>query len=357
MRARLVGLGRWLPEEVRDNSAWPAEFVERTLARQGDRTLVEVARDQNEDRARAIVGRHLQAEENDPFLGALTRHVANDHVSASDAEYEAARVALHDAGVDGASLDAVLSWALVPDRWMPSPACEVAARLGATRAFASTLDAACASPVVQLEVAAGLIESGRARSVLLTQSHLASRVFSMEHPASPSVGDGATAMVVVADELGGIVSHLVTQGEHHRAVVWCRSKDPAQDTPWWREGGKMFMGSHDSAATRALIRDTVVFAEQTVRDLAARGGFAVEEIAALASVQPRRWVPEAIAEALAMDVTRAPNSYQRLAHLGGAGAVANLIEARDRGLLKPGSRAVLYAQGAGFTRGAVAVRW
>jgi 3-oxoacyl-[acyl-carrier-protein] synthase III len=99
-----------------------------------------------------------------------------------------------------------------------------------------------------------------------------------------------------------------------------------------------------------------VFAQQTIRELCQLGQFDVEEIAALACVQPRKWVPHAIAESLGLKASCAPSTYTRIAHLGGAGAVANLIAARDSGLLKPGSRAVMYAQGAGFTRGAVAVR-
>lgn len=357
MRARLVGLGQWLPDEVRLNDSWPVTFTDRYLERQGDRTLVDVDPATAEHEARQIVGRHLKSEQNDPFLGAVARHVAPDEVGAAEAEYLAARAALDDAGVEASELDAILSWALVPDHWMPSSACEVAARLGARRAFACTLDAACASPVAQLAFAASLIESGRAKAVMLTQSHLASRVFPLEHPASPSVGDGATAMLVIADERGGIdQTHLVTHGEHHRAVMWCRSKDPKQDTPWWREGSDMFMGSHDSNATRALIRDTVVFAQQTVRELCQIGRFDVEEIAALACVQPRKWVPHAVAESLGLNAACAPSTYTRVAHLGGAGAVANLIAARDAGLLESGRRAVMYAQGAGFTRGAVAVR-
>jgi 3-oxoacyl-[acyl-carrier-protein] synthase III len=53
----------------------------------------------------------------------------------------------------------------------------------------------------------------------------------------------------------------------------------------------------------------------------------------------------------------APQTFERYAHLGGAGAVANLIAAREAGLLGPGALCVMYAQGAGFTRAAAAVRF
>jgi 3-oxoacyl-[acyl-carrier-protein] synthase-3 len=358
MYAKVAGLGLWVPEGVRRNEDWPGEFIAASQRRQGDRTLVDVPTEGEPDHHRAIVKRYLAEEEGDPFLGGKERRIAEPGASSAEAEALAAQAALADAGVSAADVDAVFSWALVPDRLMPSNACRVAHRLGAQRAWASTIDTACASPVSQLTLAAALIESGRARTVLLTQSHLVSPTFPLMHPASPCVGDGATAMVVVASERPGILStHSVTHGEHYDSVLWCRSKDKAADNPWWEAGGPFFMGSHDQESTRQLMQDTVRVGAGTVRELAERARFDVAEIAALASVQPRRWVPGAIAEGLGLSAEVAVNTYRRYAHLGGAGAVANLLEARDSGLLQPGSLAVMYAQGAGFTRAAAALRW
>ncbi|RYZ09812.1 MAG: hypothetical protein EOO73_02715 [Myxococcales bacterium] len=358
MHAKIAGLGQWLPAGVRKNEDWPAEFSAASKRRQGDRTLVDVPTEGEPDLHRAIVKRCLAEEEGDPFLGGRERRIADPGASSAEAEASAGRAALADAGVDAAQVDAVFSWALVPDRLMPSNACRVAQRLGAAHAWASTVDAACASPVTQLTLAAALIESGRARTVLLTQSHLVSPTFPLMHPASPCVGDGATAMLVVASEKPGILlTHSVTHGEHYDAVLWCRSKDKTADPPWWEPGGAFFMGSHDQDSTRQLMQDTVKVGATTVRELAERAHLEVRDIAALASVQPRRWVPGAIAEGLGLSPKIAVDTYESYAHLGGAGAVANLLAARERGLLKPGSLAVMYAQGAGFTRAAAALRW
>jgi 3-oxoacyl-[acyl-carrier-protein] synthase III len=307
---------------------------------------------------RAIVARCLALESEDPFLGGQERRIAEPGASSAEAEALAALAALADANVPASEVDAIFSWALVPDRLMPSNACRVAERLGASRAWAATVDAACASPVTQLTLAAALIESGRARCVLLTQSHLVSPTFPLLHPASPCVGDGATAMLVVASERPGILlTHSVTHGEHYDSVLWCRDKNKANDTPWWEPGGAFFMGSHAPESTRQLMQDTVKVGATTVRELAERAHFAVSEIALLASVQPRNWVPGAIAEGLGLAEGVAPSTYRRFAHLGGAGAVVNLLAGREAGLLQPGSLAVMYAQGAGFTRAAAAIRW
>ena len=357
MYARITGLGQWFPEHIRENSAWPAAFGEASRSRQGDRTLVDVPSDERDPTLR-IVKRYLAEEEGDPFLGSRQRRVADDAMTSAEAEANAGRAALAEAGLAAAEVDAIFSWALVPDRIMPSNACRVGDLLGAKRAWSAAVDAACASPVAQLNLAAALIESGRARHVLLTQSHLATRTFSMMHPAAPTVGDGASALLVSESATRGILqTHSVTHGEHHDAVVWCRGKSDESDPPWWQAGGPLSMGSRNLDATRALMQDTVPTAARTVAELAQRGGFAVDSIDVLLSVQPRRWVPLAIAEALGLAPSVAEQTFEHYAHLGGVGPVVNLIAARDAGKLKPGARVVMYAQGAGFTRAAAALSW
>ncbi len=358
MFARIAGLGQWFPERIRHNAEWPADFGQRAKKNTADRTLADVKLTRPDGALTRIIERHLAREKDDAFLGARQRHVAEDSISSARAESWAARAALDDAGVEASQVDAIFSWALVPDRIMPSTACAVAHLLGAHQAWAATVDAACASPVAQLGLAASLIESGRARTVLLTQSHLATRTFPLTHPASPCVGDGATALLVRAAETPGIgLMHSVTHGEHYDSVIWCRDKDPSKDTPWWQAGGPHFMSSHAPEVASTLIEETVPTAVRTIRELAQRASLELSEIDVIASIQPRAWVPPAIAEGLGLNPNIAPQTYEHVAHLGGVGAIVNLIEARRCGLLRKGANVVMYAQGAGFTRGAVRICW
>jgi 3-oxoacyl-[acyl-carrier-protein] synthase-3 len=358
VRAAIAGLGQWLPERVRENSEWPANFVshaaistERELA---DAPTIGVGRFD------AIMARHLAPEEGDPFLGSSRRRVADDTMTSSEAEARAAGEACRDAGIVPEDIDVVLSWTLVPDRPSPPSAPRVAHLVGARRAVGFGMDAACATIVGQLLFAATLVESGRARYVLITGSHLAARAFHMVHPASPCIGDGATAVVVGPSEQPGILSvFAASEGEYHDAVVWRRS---GRDTPWYLAGGDYHMGSHDPRAARRLVHDTVRTGVETVTEAAARANVAVDSIDLLACVQPRRWMPAAIAEGLGLPSRVAVQTYDELAHLGACGVVTNLIEGRRLGLLgkKPDGKpatACIYAQGAGFTRGAAIVRW
>ncbi|MEC7521608.1 MAG: 3-oxoacyl-[acyl-carrier-protein] synthase III C-terminal domain-containing protein [Myxococcota bacterium] len=348
MRAAIAGLGLWLPDAVLDNDAWP-----EGTARDGDRTLVDVP--QPTDRFEAITRRHLARDAADPFLGARQRRVA-EREAAWEAEAEAGRAALADAGVDPGALDAVLSWSIVTDRPLLPTATKVAHALGATRAWGAGLDAGCASAITGLDVAAGLIESGRARHVLLTQSHLITRAFPRSHPAAPGVGDCATAAVVSASERPGVLTvEMASHGEHWDAVTWVRGRDDASDTPWWKAGGDYGPGSRAPGGAKTLMQNTVRFGVETCAAALDRARIAPSEVAALASVQPRGWIPEAIAEVLG--VPEAPTTFTTLAHVGGCGVIANLLEARRRGLLDGGRPVLLYAQGAGFTRAAAVVRF
>lgn len=355
MRARVSGLGEWLPEQVRENSAWPPEFVERARASQ-TRELVDIDASlfSSEDR---IALRHFASEASDPFLGTTRRRVAAEGTTAPEAEAEAARVALADAGLAASELDVVISWAAVPERIVPPSAPRVAHLLGAEQAYAIGMDAACATPIAQLEMAAALIESGRARHVLLTQSHLITRTFALMHPASPNVGDAATAMVVSASERPGVLlTHARTHGEYYASVTWCRGKEC--DPPWWEAGPAYYLGSQNRHQAQELVRNTVRIAADTLRETLARARVSLDAVGVLASVQPRRWIPAAIVEALAGErAVFAPQTFDEFAHLGGCGLVTNLLAARRAGALEPGCRSLLYAQGAGFTRAGALVCW
>src|SRR5258708_30492176 len=136
MYGRIAGLGQWFPDQVRRNSDWPEEFSRASRRRQGDRMLVDVRVKEDSDPCRALVAKYLAPESDDPFLGGSARTVAEPTASSADADARAARVALADAGQSAGELDAIFSWALVPDRLMPSNACRVAHALGATRAWA-----------------------------------------------------------------------------------------------------------------------------------------------------------------------------------------------------------------------------
>jgi 3-oxoacyl-[acyl-carrier-protein] synthase III len=358
MRAAIFGIGQWLPDKIRTNDAWPKDFGAHAAA-SAHRELADVRVATRGDPCEAIIARHLAAEANDPFLGSKERRIADDSTTAVEAELLAAKAALAEAEIAPEDIDVILSYSVIPDRPLPPSGCKVGHLLGANKAVAIGVEVACATIVEQLVLAAALIESGRARTVLLTGSHLITRAFRLLHPASPSVGDAATAVVVGASERPGILSSFaVSHGEYCDAVVWRRANEESR---WHQAGGAMFLGSCDSEGAHKLVQDTVRIGADTVTEAARRSDVPLSSIAAFVCVQPRGWIPSAIAETLGLPPSIAATTFHQLAHLGPCGPVTNLIEARRLGLLAPrgGEPALvaMYAQGAGFTRASVILRW
>jgi 3-oxoacyl-[acyl-carrier-protein] synthase-3 len=361
MKASILGMGEWWPETIRENDAWPTTFGRRDGPQHDMDAYRDFQAGDRGDPCDAITARHLATEAGDVFAGSKQRRVADASMTACEAEARASRAALADAGLSPNDIDYVLSWALVPERITPPSATQVAHLLGATKAVGVGMDVGCATLVGQLLFAASLIESGRAKNILVTGSHLATRAFPMAHPASPGFGDVATALVVGPTERAGILAaYAMSHGEYYDAVAWRRAKD--DDAPWYLAGGPMHLGSYDRAGFAQIFRDTVRFGRDTVAEAARRAGVPVSSIDVLASVQPRRWVPVGIAEALGLSPEKAPHTFDQLAHLACCGIVTNLLEARRRGLLSHKAdgqprTVAMYAQGAGFTRAALIVRW
>jgi 3-oxoacyl-[acyl-carrier-protein] synthase-3 len=347
----IVGIGTWLPEVVRTNDAWPPRFAERAH-RDGDRTFNDIPPSEDLEAA-AIVARDLAAEKHDPFLGARVRRIADAATTAAEAEAHAGLAALRDAGVAPDDVDLVLSNSAVPDRIGPATACAVSHRVGATRAVALSMDAACASSAVQLDIARAYVISGLARAVLLTQSHLLLRTMPMDHPASPGLGDGASAMVVAHGRGFSIRSTFaITHGDQADTVTWLRGQDDVTDLPWWKAGGDFRLGSRAPERVKRLMRDTVTYGAETIRAAVDRGSATVTELSVIASVQPRGFIPGAIAERLGLPRSCAVTTYEDIGHLGACGPVFNLARARAGGRVPPGTLVALYGQGAGFTRAA-----
>src|SRR6185436_14423530 len=85
----------------------------------------------------------------------------------SDLAYRAAERALQNAGVKAGQVDLIIVATITPDMLFPSTACLVQQRLGATRAAAFDLEAACSGFVYALDVAAHFVQSHTYDTVLV----------------------------------------------------------------------------------------------------------------------------------------------------------------------------------------------
>jgi 3-oxoacyl-[acyl-carrier-protein] synthase III len=361
-RAGILGLGLFLPSQVRRNDAWPASFVTGFREHRAARAAIDLTHvDRTVTNARPyeeLFQRHGSAYDDDPFKGAIERRIAPDEEPSAHCDAKAGAAALEDAGVHANQIDMVLSSALVPDRAAPSNGPEIQRQLGCHNATAIGVESFCSAGPAQLEIAASLVESGRARFVLCVQSHIVNRANPLEYPSSPIFGDGAGAFVVgsVAGDRGLV--HTVRGGNAALAAAVTWQSPELGDAPWWKgAGGAVFPGTSDPPALRELVRNCLAYPIDTVRELCAAASCSLDTIAAVSMIQPLAWYQAAVADGLGIAPERVPTTFTQYGHLGAAAVVANLLEARSRGLLRKGSQVVLYAHGAGLTRYASLVRW
>ena len=346
---------------MRSNDAWPDAFVKafrdhRDARRGGDFTDIE---QRNPDRPyEELFLRHAIPHDDDPFKGARERRIADPDVPTAEGDAAAARLALKEAGIEPGDVDLVMSSAVVQDELVPSNGPAIQELLGCTRAPGIGVESYCSAALAQLDLAVPLVETGRARFVLCVISHQLNRINDMTQAVSPIFGDASAAFVVGEVPIGRGLVRMVRGGDGSlRGAVTHAYRDTPGAT-WWKDAsGPVRPGILDPAAAKRLARNALKYPIETIRELTEITQVPLDAVAAVAMIQPLPWYQAAVADGLGLPPERVPSTYDRYAHLGGAGVIANLIEARRRGLLRDGSPVVLYAHGAGIARYAAMLRW
>jgi 3-oxoacyl-[acyl-carrier-protein] synthase III len=340
----IAGLGEWFPPqrilcslrgEVQDVMASALLDVDAELA-QDVELMRELVGQENAARERATWTRRQATTETVTFAG-----------------IQAGRAALEDAKLEAKSIDYVLSSGAVPDlRSAHAP--RIAEGLGIRGVPCLDIDVACAGPVVQLQLALALIASGQAETVLATQGNLFTRVVPEDDRMRHYLGDAGTAFIVKRSSQQ-VSFAIASDGGFADSVVFTRVD--GSDAPWYLGGERIIIGSSDPAGAGKLVANTLRYAAASIKTACTKAGLLTNELDVVSVMHPRAWVPRGIARLLGVDAARAPCTFEQYAHIGGCGPIVNLIEARRRGILRPGARVALYAQGAGFTRAAAVLRW
>jgi 3-oxoacyl-[acyl-carrier-protein] synthase III len=341
----IAGLGEWFPptsilcsargEVQQDDMSSALLNVDAELSQ--DVALVrELVTNENATRERTTWTRRRATDETVVFAG-----------------IQAGRAALEDANIGSNAIDYVISSGALPDL-AATHSTRIAAGLGIRGVPCLDIDVACAGPVVQLQLALALIASGQANKVLATQGNLFTRVMPEQDRARHYLGDAGTAFIVPRSSQQ-VSFAIESDGAFAEAVVLDRID--GSSVPWYLPGERIVIGSRDPAAAAKLVANTLRYAARSIESACVKVGLLTRELDVVAVMHPRAWVPRGIARLLGVGAERAPCTFEQYAHIGGCGPIVNLIEARRRGILRPGARVALYAQGAGFTRAAAVLRW
>ncbi len=269
--------------------------------------------------------------------GIRSRRIAAAGESLAGCAADAASRALARGGVDGSEVDLVLVATTTADDVLPNAAPLVAAAIGASRAGAFDVGAACTGFLSALAIGCGQIECRRARCVVVVGVDFMSRITDpLDRGTAAVFADGAGAAVLVASDegrIGPIVLGSDAAGADHIRV---RRSHP-----------QIEMNGHET------FREAVARLSESTVEACAAAGVGLGEIDKFVYHQANGRILAAVGERLGLDSRRVIDC---IGDYGNTSA-ATLPLALDAAGLAPDDLVLLGAFGAGFTWGAAVLRW
>jgi len=244
--------------------------------------------------------------------------------------------ALAEAELEPGQVDLILLATTSNDELMPGASPRVAAAIGAARAGAIDVNAACTGFLSALALACGQIEAGRAANVLVLGADMMSRITDPD--------DRGTA-AVFADGAGAVVLRGAPEGRIGPIVLGADG-DSAELIYTPKETGKTVMQGHETFR-HAVDR----MSEATIAALEA-AGLTIEDIDVFAYHQANARILRSVGQRLGLPEDRVVNCIDRFGNTSAATIPLALEDARV-----PGARVLLGAFGAGFTWGATVIEW
>ena len=257
--------------------------------------------------------------------GIRERRIAADDETTTSLSVNASRDALAVAGVDPGEVDLIVLGTCSPDYPLPATPTTVARDLGATRAAAFDLQAACSGFVYAMATANGFIRSGMYRNVLVIGVEVLSRYLNWkDRNTCVLFGDGAGAVLVQAsDQPGGISGfHLFADGTGFEGIIVPGGGSVCPATPQSVADGMHFVHMAGRDVYKYATRQMAESALAAVRDAGLRIG-----------------------------------DIEKYGNTSAASVPMALSEAVAAGRINPGDQVLMVAFGAGYTAAAAVVEW
>jgi 3-oxoacyl-[acyl-carrier-protein] synthase-3 len=288
--------------------------------------------------------------------GIRERRIAPDGLNAAEMGARAARRAMERAGVEPGEVDIVVLSTATPDRWLPSTACDTQALLGCTNAMAFDIMAACSGFLYGLSMGEGYIAAGRGEIALVISAEKMSAIIDWEDRTTCVLfGDGAGAAVLKASNGSGrgiLSSHLRSDG--NLAELLNRPGGGAADplSQGVLDEGRHLLRMQGREIFKHAVRSMAEACDQALK----HAGMTADDIDLLVPHQANIRIIEATAKYAGIPMAKVFVNVDRYGNMSSASVPVALDEAREQGLVGPGSTVLMVAFGAGLTWGAMALR-
>ena len=289
--------------------------------------------------------------------GIRERHIVSDGMATSDMAKEASIGAIRQAGLSPADIGFIVVGTTTPDTIFPSTACVLQHKIGATSSWGFDLGAACSGFTYALTVGAQMVATGAHDHALVVGADTMSSILDYQDRTTCILfGDGAGAAV------------LSPAGDGEPAIIDFAheidgSGGPSLQMP---AGGSRLPASHDTIDNRlhyvkqdgqTVFRFAVRKTEEIARRVLERNGLTPSELDLFVSHQANRRIISAAAERLGLPESKVVINLDKFGNTTGATIPLALADAVADGRLKRGDLVLLASVGAGFTVGAVLMKW
>ena len=288
--------------------------------------------------------------------GVRERRIASSEESTATLAADAALRALVVAHLSPANVDLIIVATSSPEHIFPSTASLVQDRIGAVKAGAFDLSAACTGFILAINMAAQSIHTGSITNAIVIGAETLSRLTNWEDRNTCILfGDGAGAFVLQAsEEPGGVLSAVMRSdgsGGDLLSLPAGGSKKPASlETV---TNGEHFI----QMSGREVFRFATRVMAQATREVVERAGWDLDEVDLVVPHQANQRIIESAARSLKFSLDRFAINVDRYGNTSTASIPIATVEAIQEGRLNPGDQVVFVGFGGGLTWGAVTAQW
>ena len=272
---------------------------------------------------------------------------------------QAAKKAIEDAKIDPEDIDLVLLSTCSPDFFYPSMACLVQKAVGAVNAAAIDVNSACTGFITALDIAQKYLATDHYKTILIVATEkLSNHLDYTDRSMCILFGDAAGAAVVRKSDKP-FYSMLGASGDEFEAL-YCKVNYDA-NCPFHGDDMPFYNGIFDTEAKQkylqsdghAVYKFAVNAMSKAVKNVAAQGGYTVEDIDLVVPHQANLRIIKKATEMLGIDPEKVYTNIERFGNVSSACIPVALDELNKQGRLRSGMRICFVGFGAGLTYGAV----